>query len=49
MPGRGAAVEVVLGGPFAEVRGEGDTTMGGLLMLAYSGPGKWALGQRANS
>jgi putative oxidoreductase len=23
--------------------------MGGLLMLAYSGPGKWALGQRANS
>ncbi len=23
--------------------------MGGLLMLAYSGPGKWALGRRANS
>ena len=23
--------------------------MGGLLMLAYSGPGKWALGRRADS
>jgi putative oxidoreductase len=23
--------------------------MGGLLMLAYSGPGKWALGRCANS
>jgi putative oxidoreductase len=23
--------------------------MGGLLMLAYSGPGKWALGQRAEA
>jgi putative oxidoreductase len=23
--------------------------MGGLLMLAYSGPGKWALGRRGNS
>jgi putative oxidoreductase len=23
--------------------------MGGLLILAYSGPGKWALGQRSNS
>jgi len=23
--------------------------MGGLLMLAYSGPGKWALGRRSDS
>jgi uncharacterized membrane protein YphA (DoxX/SURF4 family) len=23
--------------------------MGGLLMLAYSGPGKWALGRRGDS
>jgi hypothetical protein len=49
MPGRGAAVEVVLGGPLAEVGGEDDGIMGGLLIMAFSGPGKWALGQRANS